>query len=48
MKTIKQYIKDSAAAKGERDVGSQAYSDYVTDLTPGQGIKKKDAGFLSP
>jgi len=43
MKTIKQYIKDSAAAKGERDVGSQAYSDYVTDLTPGQGIKKKDA-----
>ena len=43
MKTIKQYIKDSAAAKGERDVGSQEYSDYVTDLTPGQAIKKKDA-----
>ena len=28
---------ESAAGRGERDVGSQEYTDYVKDLTPGQG-----------
>ena len=28
---------ESAGSRGERDVGSQAYTDYVKDLTPGQG-----------
>ena len=35
MKTIKQFSESKAAEKGERDVGSKAYTDYVTDLTPG-------------
>ena len=26
-------------ARGERDVGSQAYTDYVKNLTPGEGDK---------
>ena len=28
---------ESAGGRGERDVGSQEYTDYVKDLTPGQG-----------
>ncbi len=28
---------------GERDVGSDAYADYVADTTPGEGITSKDA-----
>ena len=35
MKTIKQFSESKATEKGERDVGSKAYTDYVTDLTPG-------------
>jgi len=42
MKTIKQFSESKAAEKGERDVGSKAYTDYVTDLTPG-AVTNKDA-----
>ena len=42
MKTIKQFSESKAAEKGERDVGSKAYTDYVTDLTPG-AVSNKDA-----
>ena len=30
---------ESAGARGERDIGSQAYTDYVKNLTPGEGDK---------
>ena len=30
MKTIKQFSESKATEKGERDVGSKAYTDYVT------------------
>ena len=42
MKTIKQFSESKAAEKGERDVGSKAYTDYVTDLTPG-AVSNADA-----
>ena len=35
MKTIKQFTESKAAEKGERDVGSKAYTDYAIDMTPG-------------
>ena len=39
--------ESSAAEKGERDVGSDAYANYVKDITPGQeadaGVTNKDA-----
>ena len=39
--------ESKAAEEGERDVGSDAYADYVTGITPGQeadtGIHKSDA-----
>ena len=42
MKTIKQFSESKATEKGERDVGSKAYTDYVTDLTPG-AVSNTDA-----
>ena len=42
MKTIKQFSESKATDKGERDVGSKAYTDYVIDLTPG-AVSNKDA-----
>ena len=42
MKTIKQFSESKATEKGERDVGSKAYTDYVIDLTPG-AVTNKDA-----
>ena len=42
MKTIKQFSESKATEKGERDVGSKAYTDYVIDMTPG-AVSNKDA-----
>ena len=42
MKTIKQFSESKATEKGERDVGSKAYTDYVIDMTPG-AVTNKDA-----
>ena len=42
MKTIKQFSESKATEKGERDVGSKAYTDYVIDMTPG-AVSNTDA-----
>jgi len=41
LKGLKKESKEAEA--GERDVGSDAYADYVANITPGEGITNKDA-----
>ena len=43
-KAVDKLSKESKETEnGERDMGSDAYANYVSNMTPGQGIDNKDA-----